>query len=376
MTLGRRETKNLIQNKISVMRVKTFFASLLSLALALSFVACEGDQGPIGPAGPTGPQGPQGPAGEAGGDLAQNCIECHNNNQVIASKLYQWENSVHGTGGTNARGNRESCAVCHASQGFIEVAGTGGQATAAPIEEPLPVNCYTCHLIHENYDEGDWALRTDDPVTFWVGEETADLGNSNLCINCHQARVPSNPGLPTPGEGDDDVVNLTNFRYGPHHGSQGVMFTGSSAYEIPGPAEYSNSVHTNLLNNNACVTCHMADLVPAREAGGHTFRVVSEGGELNVNGCTQCHDDDAAFEKLVEDTQSEIAGLLNQLGTRLNELGLLDDDLEYAVTPQEFTNQELGILWNYQYVREDQSFGVHNYRYAKALLENSLAALN
>ena len=72
----------------------------------------------------------------------------------------------------------------------------------------------------------------------------------------------------------------------------------------------------------------------------------------------------------------EIDALILELGTRLNQLGLIDADLEYAVVPQDFSNLQLGILWNYQYIREDKSFGVHNYKYAKALLENSIAALD
>ncbi|MCO6476865.1 MAG: ammonia-forming cytochrome c nitrite reductase subunit c552 [Phaeodactylibacter sp.] len=352
------------------MRLKIFFATLLSFALALSFTACEGDQGP---AGPQGPQGPEGPIGETGpaGEGVQNCKDCHGSNQLITAKLFQWENSVHATGGAYNR-NAASCAVCHTSQGFLEVAGTGATSTGGTIQEPLPQNCYTCHMIHQTYTDADWALTTSDPVTFWVKGEMADIGNSNLCINCHQARIPS-PDLPEPG--NTDMITLTNRRFGPHHGSQGVMFTGNTGYEIEGPAQYANSVHT-LAIDNGCVNCHMAEVADGRAAGGHTFRVASEGGDLNFAGCVQCHDDTGELETLVEDTQAEIADLLTQLGARLNELGILDDALEYAVTPIDITNEQLGILWNYQYVREDNSFGVHNYKYAKALLENSIAALN
>jgi hypothetical protein len=63
------------------------------------------------------------------------------------------------------------------------------------------------------------------------------------------------------------------------------------------------------------------------------------------------------------------------LGTRFNELGILQDNLEYANVPSEMTSTQVGALWNYQYVREDKSLGVHNYQYIKTLLENSIAAL-
>jgi hypothetical protein len=290
---------------------------------------------------------------------------------LITAKLFQWENSVHATGGHYER-NQASCAICHTSQGFLEVAGTGATTAGADVQDPLPQNCYTCHQIHQTYTQEDWALTTTDPVTFWVKGETADIGKGNLCINCHQARIP-NPALPEPGV--DGTNNLTNKRYGPHHGSQGVMFTGNAGYEVAGSESYANGAHTNLVQN-ACITCHMAEVDGGRNAGGHTFRVISEGGSLNTNGCIQCHTDEGELLTLVDETQAEIEDLLLQLGTRMNELGILDDELEYAVVPNELTNVQLGVLWNYQYVKEDKSFGVHNGKYARALLKNSLAALN
>jgi hypothetical protein len=350
------------------MKLRIFFASLLSLAMLFSLAGCKGDQGPIGPAGSQGPVGPEGPPGQNG---AENCADCHSNNQLITAKVFQWENSVHATGGHYER-NDASCAICHTSQGFLEVVGTGMMEASGTINDPLPQNCYTCHQIHQTYSEDDWAPTTSDPVTFWVGGKTADLGKGNLCINCHQARVPS-PALPDPGT--SGMVTLTNKRYGPHHGSQGVMFTGSAAYEVEGSVPYTNSMHQSLVEN-ACITCHMAPVAGGRSAGGHTFRVISEGGDLNTNGCIQCHEDTNELETLVMETQTEVEDLLLQLGTRLNELGILDDALEYAKTPVDLTNVQLGVLWNYQYIREDKSFGVHNGKYARALLKNSIEALN
>lgn len=356
------------------MRLKIFFASLLSLALALSLSSCEGDQGPAGPQGSEGPAGPIGETGPAG-EGVQNCKDCHGGNQLITAKLFQWENSVHALGGHYER-NAASCAICHTSQGFLEVAGTGATSASMDVENPLPQNCYTCHMIHQTYTQDDWALTTTDPVTFWVKGEMADIGKGNLCINCHQARIPS-PEVPEPGV--DGMASVTSSRYGPHHGAQGMMFTGSAGYEIPGDESYANSLHTSLIEN-ACITCHMAEVDGGRASGGHTFRVESADGELNTNGCIQCHDDAGELETLVEETQTEIADLLNQLGTRLFELDILRDNLESVnastSAPLELTNVQLGALWNYQYVREDQSFGVHNAKYTRALLKNSLAALN
>ena len=40
-----------------------------------------------------------------------------------------------------------------------------------------------------------------------------------------------------------------------------------------------------------------------------------------------------------------------------------------------FSADVAGALWNYMFVEEDQSHGIHNPQYAKALLTNSVEAL-
>jgi hypothetical protein len=346
------------------MNLKNLFGALLMGLLVISLSSCEGPEGPVGAAGAAGPAGTNGIDGQ---DAGTTCTDCHGSSQLITAKLHQWENSVHATGGNYER-NYASCAGCHTSQGFLEVLESGEYQAAAGIDDPLPQNCYACHQIHQTYTDADWELTSRDPVTFWVGGETADVGSGNLCLKCHQARIPT-PGIPAVGE--DETYEITNKRYGPHHGSQGVVFTGATAYEIG--EGYENSSHTTLIAD-ACVTCHMAPVMGGDEAGGHTFRVTSEEGELNTAGCIACHTDAGALETKVEETQAEIAGLLLQLGDDMRALGIIGDD-DYAIVPQDMSSLRVGILWNYKYVLEDRSLGVHNYKYVKTLLENSIAGL-
>ncbi len=354
------------------MRIKLSILSLLCLLLAFGMTSCEGDEGPAGIAGDTGPIGPTGPEGPEGNGF-QDCVACHQT-QAIAAKMLQYDNSVHATGGHYSY-NWTSCAVCHTSQGFLERVETGSPMTAAPVEDPLPQNCYTCHEIHRTFTADDWVLTQTGPVTLWEGGETVDLGQSNLCISCHQPRVVS-PPLPDPATGGS--INITNKRYGPHHGPQGVMLSGLVGYEVAGSESYSNSVHTFLLANNTangCISCHMAT-AQGSSAGGHTFRVTSEGGSLNDAGCstTSCHPAGTAGD-LMDDRQMQIDTLLNDLRTVLVDKGLLDANTDYAIVPQDFDAHEAGALYNFKYVLEDKSRGVHNFKYAKALLINSKEAI-
>ncbi len=352
------------------MKIRLSILSVFCLILAFGMVSCEGDQGPAGEVGQVGPQGPEGPEGPEGAGF-QDCVSCHAS-QTIAAKMFQWEHSTHATGGHFER-NTATCAGCHTSQGFLERIASGEPNPAGTIEDPLPQNCYTCHQIHSSFTDSDWALTTTEPVTFWASGETVDIGKSNLCINCHQARVES-PTLPDPTTGG--TITITNKRYGPHHGAQGMMFTGSGAYKLGDG--YVNSAHTNLVTDG-CISCHMAT-AQAVESGGHTFAVANEDGEINMAGCIQCHDDSGALETLVENTQTEIGDLMAELETLLLDRGILNpNDLPYAnasgSNPLELNEHEAGALYNYQYVREDQSMGVHNAKFAKKLLENSIAAL-
>jgi mono/diheme cytochrome c family protein len=344
----------------------------LAILFLIGMISCEGDIGPSGPAGPEGPAGPTGVAGEDGQDGqngAENCIDCHGNNQLITAKIFQWENSLHYLGGHYDR-NQATCAACHTSQGFLDRIATGDMAASMDIQDPLPQNCYTCHQIHTTYTSDDWALTSPDPVTLWVGGETVDIGKGNQCIICHQPRLRT-PAVPTPG--DTDSLTITSSFWGPHHGAQGALFTGNGAFEIG--SGYNNSSHMSVVPDG-CITCHMAPTLDGRAAGGHTFRVETEDGELNINGCVMCHDA-GTIETLVEDTQSEIETLLTELNTKLKDKGLLANQFgSDRAVPGTYTATEVGILWNYLFVEEDQSKGVHNAIYARTLLENSIDALD
>ena len=346
------------------MKNRVLFLGALLFALILGLASCEGDEGPIGPAGPIGPDGIAGTA---------NCVQCHGSSQKITAKLFQWEHSVHATGG-NFDHNDKACAVCHTSQGFLERIATGATQTAAPIQDPLPQNCYTCHKIHSTYTEADWALTQTEPVTLWVSGETVDLGKANLCISCHQSRI-STPAVPQPNS--TEIVNIQTTRYGPHHGPQGVMLPGLSGYEVPGPVPYENSAHTNLLANNfkhACIVCHMGPIQDGIASGGHTFRVISEEGEINTASCLECHPVAADVLALVDDRQAQIEAKLAELEALLVARGKYNP-ANGQNTKGDYTANEAGALYNFKFVEEDLSRGVHNFKYAYALLSNSIASL-
>jgi formate-dependent nitrite reductase cytochrome c552 subunit len=174
-----------------------------------------------------------------------------------------------------------------------------------------------------------------------------------------------------------DSVNITTTRYGPHHGPQGMMLPGLNGYEIPGPLVYENSAHTAALANstkNACITCHMGTVQDGVASGGHTFRVITEEGVINTAACVECHSNANDLRALVSDRQGQIDARLEELEALLVARGKYDPAIEQN-TKGKYALYEAGALFNFKYVSEDKSQGVHNFKYANALLVNSIAAL-
>jgi len=316
--------------------------SMVMLAALFLMIGCEGDQGP------------------AGQDAATVCTDCHNDNTLIVAIAAQWGTSVHASGGT-LNENMSSCSPCHTSEGFIAYLATGDGG--AP-ENPSAIGCFTCHEPHTNYN---FDRRTTAPVTLRQGGGTFDSqnGDANLCANCHQARAAS-PQIPTSGE-----VKITSKRWGPHHGPQGNVLSGNSAYEFTGPYDSSTPHYIA-----GCPTCHMAPAVGIM-AGGHTMGLIEEGDDY-VAGCeaSECHTvvDDFNYHGV----QDSVDVLIGALRSALIDANILDSS-DYALVPTGDTLTlsitQAGALFNFQMFREDRSLGVHNPNYAIAALNASVEAM-
>lgn len=317
-----------------------------------------------------GPEGKPGLDGIDGKDGAESCSSCHNFSENLLAKIAQYSNSVHAQG-ANINRNYENCSHCHTSMGFRNYIADG---TMGDVNDPTPINCRTCHPIHETYTFDDYSLRTTTAVDLIVGDATYDYGSSNLCVNCHQARSVT----PYPVEGGDDVT-ITNARYGPHYGPQSNMLAGKGPYPIPGSMSYINSAHTNLVTEG-CVTCHMGPAT-GTWGGGHQMNIhyTSPSGSegYQYTGCLDagCHGSAADVTALINPNRTEIQDLLTQLRDRLQEVGLLNA-AELVPTPLTMTQMEAAAIMNYKFIYGDASYGAHNYRYTKALLVNTLEHLN
>lgn len=260
--------------------------------------------------------------------------------------------------------NRTYCAECHTNEGYIEFQETG--LVSAVAIEPTAISCTTCHGNHNIADifGTDYALRNFDPVPLRkVNEDyVIDYGDkSNSCITCHQPRTI--PRLDADEAGvEDGLIEVPN-RYGPHYGAQSIMLEGIYGAEIAGDITYPEAVSSTHRNGASCVSCHMGDPNSAGEDGSHTM-------SRTFTVCATCHTD---AEALMANLQTEVTGLMEELEVLFEAKGILvDGSLVYDV---EYPAEVADAYWNYRFVYYDHSKGVHNPAYTRALLNNSIKAL-
>ena len=213
---------------------------------------------------------------------------------------------------------------------------------------------------------------------------------------------------------------VPSYRTHVHYGTVGAIFAGKGGIEFPGTLTYESSAHTA---GASCQDCHMAAITG--RAGGHTFNVKG-----NFKGCntTDCHEGLNDKSTLWTATRSEVKALLDQLATEINAVGGATPILHSESDPElnlwagnttgnwdgylniydpstnpggfwknpgdtsrwlpadvatnnakttfpSLTNGVMGAMINFQMCLREYSLGIHNTKYTKALLQNSLETI-
>jgi len=293
--------------------------------------------------------------------LEDTCLQCHSTDVQNAIEL-QFFASAHRAGAiaVDYAGGRGSCAPCHSHELFVQWAETG---SAGDVSAPSPWQCNTCHNLHSTFTDEDKAFRVTG-ATEMIFDTTVvfDNGNSNLCAVCHQSRR-AEPNVETPGA----TYNITSTHYGPHHGAQANVLMGAGFAEIAGSMSYptkSSGAHFNA----GCVGCHMAEATDG--TGGHTFNPALE-------ACNSCHGaSDTDFNHGGAQTETE------DLLVELRDLLVAHEVLEYIEADEAYepiTGSHDMVLvqgfFNWVGLEEDRSMGAHNPMYVKALLTNTIEAI-
>jgi hypothetical protein len=279
----------------------------------------------------------------------------------------QFALSPHGFGNYEVR-HSGSCDRCHTSQGFVALVTetepdfTGGAAS---------MNCRTCHMIHTEYEAGDFELYQTSPVDMLVsataaagaGGATFDFGGaSNTCATCHQARdIGTLPDWQAPM---DQMFQITSTHYELHHGPQANWFSANLPDEILF-GENTTLPYSDHLSIG-CVGCHMGLGVDGLDAPEpvpdgelfHTFRP-------SEDVCATCHD-----TEYWADQQEELMEPLEGLGACLQAAGVMSATGSPVVGmhPEPYVAAWLV----YAAAEEDGSFGIHNPKFEPKVVEAAL----
>jgi hypothetical protein len=313
------------------------------------------------------------------------CGQCHAEfpNHV---KTAEWDNSAHAvTTRIPSGAGQEACVGCHTANGFIgKMSGIATQPGYFGVATPTvdttynAINCQTCHEPHGQTTPSTnlHLVRTTAAVKLENGFVVNTAGMGTLCMNCHQSRQNAETYVATtPG----------SEYFGPHEGPQADMLMGTNA--ITYGQDIPSSAHGDAVADT-CVTCHMQTVASTDpslgQVGGHTFKVSWPGnattkGEELVAACQTCHGPDFTTinapsfdydgDGVIEGVQTEVQHMLNKLALMLPPVGQAKTSLTIDST---WTQPQLKAAYNWLFVTNDGSLGVHNTWYAVGLLQASI----
>src|SRR3989338_4761268 len=251
----------------------------------------------------------------------------------------------------------------------------------------VSVGCPSCHFPHSA--KNTFQLKFFGDIKLANGTEVkADI--AAMCMKCHSDKIKN----------ADISAEAEKMPQKP----QAEMFSGTGGGGYGGET-HSSSYHTTdsfkISGKDArekCVTCHMYDTPAKGEAGNntvgqHSFAMRDKNDNINIKACQQsgCHSassvpnfDRKAFvdydgDGTKEGVQTEIEGLLEKLKGAIVVGGNIvfsdsSGEPEFEVSSSA-TSGEKKAVFNWLFIYNDGSRGIHNTAYAVKLLQVSYKKL-
>ncbi|HEX2868609.1 MAG TPA: T9SS type A sorting domain-containing protein [Ignavibacteriales bacterium] len=299
----------------------------------------------------------------------------------------EWRQSKHATMPlSGAEAGRTSCYPCHSGSAIVKFAKNKANPGYNAQDNFPSIACASCHDPHQstNTTFSVRLLSLDSLVNGYKPQ--TPTGTGSMCMNCHHARVNSQTTVTNQAKKFSD-------RFYPHYSPQSDMYLGANGYEY-GMNFTGEGTHKNIMPN-ACVSCHMVanpDTSANRfGAANHYMSMTDQNGNDRVYVCKPCHPSvNTSFEDVIassdydkngkiEGVQIEIQGLLDQLKAKLptDTTGEVVTRASDSMKVKNFPGYPkiLGPMWDYYFVKNDWSKGVHNSKYAVSLLQASLQQL-
>ncbi len=345
---------------------------------------------------------------------AGDCAQCHDS-LTAEYQFREWNNSVHAS---SARETSPACVRCHTAPGFVGWATAGGMAaqnmyptnvicanaystnilTTAPNTTYEAITCQACHNPHNA--SNPYQLRLGYNVVLSDGTVVTNAGAGGFCMECHNNRN----GSVTNMLAQYPLNHITypgGVAFGTHDSPQADMLEGVNA--VTYGQVIPSAPHASVVADT-CVGCHMQPIATTNAAfslaGGHTTKMSytnSLGAKIPVaNVCTPCHGAVTNFDIPAPDyvgygysqgIQTQVQILMNKLSTLLppptyqanasNYVadGLVKSASAFRSVPTNYPPQFLQALYNFEFVANDASLGVHNGPFAVGILKASIGNL-
>ncbi|SDC16971.1 MULTISPECIES: ammonia-forming cytochrome c nitrite reductase subunit c552 [unclassified Candidatus Frackibacter] len=332
--------------------MKKFLLIVLTLIMVLSLAACAGNQN----------------AND------NNAAEDNTNNNAAEQQKQQvqedeelgdltkvrlisedWKESGHQYAIVDVAERGKPCSNCHDGNGF-----NAQNKEEFKAEHVTGIDCQACHS-----DVGAELIKNGE-VELPFLDEPYEAGRGAVCMACHNGRR-------NPSElfEDSKANQLEKFTY-PHYSMAAALLTGKGGMEIPREEYSTSSGHPGL--DNTCASCHMIEAEEGYEQ--HTFVMEEEAIE---QVCSKCHSDIDTFN--LNGYQDETKERLEKLKKAVLEAtgaaeidsyhgGFLFKD-ENGEEIKDIPHEAYVAAYNWKLVKGDGSYGVHNPKYAKDLLEKS-----
>ena len=340
---------------------------------------------------------------------------------------YNWTcDTAANCGSQGAFGDRTSCQRCHTTTGFAKYAdalGSGNISLANGIfigsQPPLAYNanfkpemleCTGCHVDNRGNLRNPGAYKAlykipvgGFPSIFPLNSDLSfqypDIAASNVCMPCHTGRG-SGKTVHDLNTGNTAMapVNFGNFAFPDGHylTAGGTMFKGT-AYEYAGrtyvdPASFKhNQIGTptapNTGSNGPCVGCHMDR---TGMGGNHLFEPISTNTPtiiVSSGVCFTCHAGSSIdFGAVVQDEKDNYEFALEALDSQLSIVSgfTFSTAFPYFTTTNWLSTGDtdtsgntsgknnLGAAYNFSILHHEPGAYVHNSRYVKRLIYDSL----
>ncbi len=318
------------------------------------------------------------------------CAQCHDE-PWRHNRYVQWEISGHAEaiwsnsfrqGAASQNNSLQNCVRCHDGQAYVNFTKGLTTNTTAGTYERVNHTTITCQTCHDPHSGGlRKASASSDTLANGFNYSGLNLGTSATCFDCHKFRRDGEAYVPT--------TNMSG-NWGPHYAGVADVLLGEGAYTFG--AEI-NGDHAHQFIQNTCVGCHMATTPDTShfardQVGMHTWELrYEENGQIFdlTAGCVSCHGPITSFDQLlatmdydmngtIEPFMTEVAGLLDRLAMALPPYGSLDINRTSLATDPDSLRLK-GAFFNYLFVRNGRSLGVHNPKYVVRILQASITQL-